>query len=202
MTRPRRLVLIAVAALVPVLAGCEAGNNAPTLQFHYPTASAGRVVGQISIRNVFVLGAPLGKSLHRGQSASLFLSLINDGATDKLVKISAPGTAASVAIPAGGIPVVLDHPVNLSGPRPQLILVNLTRTVTSGSTIRLVLTFQKAGAIPLIVPVFPRASHFKTYAPPTTAPGPTASTSATKSKSHSSKAKRGASATPTPSSTP
>ena len=107
---PRRLVLVAVAALIPVLAGCEAGNNAPTLDFHYPTDAAGTSVGDLAIRNVFVLGAPLGRDLARGQSASVFLALVNNGAPDKLISITAPGTAASVTLP-GSIPVVIGHPV-------------------------------------------------------------------------------------------
>jgi copper(I)-binding protein len=163
---PRRLVLGAAAVLIPVLAGCEAGNNAPTLQFHPPTETAGTVVGDLSIRNVFVLGAPLGKSLHKGQDASLFLAIVNNGAPDRLLAISAPGTAASVSLPSGGVPVLYQHPAFLGGPKPQLVLVDLTRPLSGGTTIRLKLTFQKAGLVTMVIPVFPRASHYVTYAPP------------------------------------
>jgi hypothetical protein len=177
---PRRLVLVAVAALIPVLAGCEAGNNAPTLDFHYPTDAAGTVVGDLSIRNVFVLGAPLGRDLAKGQSASLFLALVNNGAPDKLISITAPGTATSVTMP-GIIPIRIGRPVFLTGPQPQLILTDLLRPVGGGSTVRLVLTFQKAGPITLTVPVFARAAHYVTYAPPqpviTPSPTPTPSLS-------------------------
>ena len=166
---PRRLVLGAAAVLIPVLAGCEAGNNAPTVQFHYPTETAGIAVGDLSIRNVFVLGAPLGSHLHKGQSASLFLAMVNNGAPDKLVAVTAPGSATSVSLPTGGVPVSYQHPVFLSGPKPRIVLDNLTRNVTSGSTIRLQLTFQKAGLVSLVVPVFPLAAHYATYAPPTPA---------------------------------
>ncbi len=165
-TLVRRLALGAAAVLIPVLAGCEAGNNAPTVEFHYPTDTAGTVVGDISIRNVFVLGAPLGSSLHAGQSASLFLAIVNDGAPDRLQAISAPGSATSVSLPSGGVPVVDGHPVFLSGPKPQLVLTGLTRALTGGSSIKLQLTFQKAGLVTLVVPVMPRASHYQTYAPP------------------------------------
>jgi copper(I)-binding protein len=185
-TLSRRLVLGAAAVLIPVLAGCEAGNNAPTLQFHYPTDAAGTVVGDISIRNVFVLGAPLGSSLHTGQSASLFLAIVNDGTPDRLQAISAPGTATSVTLPSGGVPVVDGHPVFLSGPKPQLVLTDLTRTVTSGSTIKLQLTFQKAGLVTLVVPVMARATHYVTYAPPqqsAVTPGPSVTPSTTVSPS-------------------
>lgn len=205
---PRRLVLVAVALLIPVLAGCEADNDAPSLQFHYPTDTAGyppdsagsSAMGNLSIRNVFVLGAPIGRNLVKGQSASLFLALINGGGPDKLVSISAPGSATAVSLPAGGVPVVYGHPVFLTGPKPQLVLVDLTRTIRSGSSLRLNLTFQNAGTISLIVPVMPRAVQYETYAPPqptvTTTVSPSVSpTSSATPKSHGSHP----SPTPTPS---
>jgi hypothetical protein len=165
---------VAVALLIPVLAGCEADNNAPSLQFHYPTDTAGyppdsagsTAMGNLSIRNVFVLGAPIGRNLVKGQSASLFLALINDGAPDRLVSITAPGSATAVTLPAAGVPVVSGHPVFLTGPQPQLVLVGLTRTIRSGSSLRLDLTFQKAGTFSFMVPVMPHAVEYETYAPP------------------------------------
>lgn len=195
----RRLVLVAAAALIPVLAGCEAGNNAPTLAFHYPTDAAGTTVGDLAIRNVFVLGAPLGRNLARGQSASVFLALVTNGAPDKLIGISAPGTAASVTLP-GSIPVVLGHPVFLTGPRPRVILTDLMRPVSGGSTVRLVLTFQKAGPVTLVVPVMARAAHYVTYAPPQPTPTPTPSPTASRHrKSHAGpSASPSASASPSP----
>jgi copper(I)-binding protein len=162
---PRKLALVAAAALIPVLAGCEAGNTAPTLAFHYPTDAAGTTVGQLAIRNVFVLGAPLGRNLVAGQSASVFLAMVNNGKPDKLISIAAPGTAASVTLP-GSVPIDLGHPVFFTGPSPRVVLTDLTRPVSSGSTIRLVLTFQKAGPVTLLVPVMARAAHYVTYAPP------------------------------------
>jgi hypothetical protein len=163
---PRRLVLGAAAVLIPALAGCEAGNNAPTVQFHYPTDAAGTGVGDISIRNVFVLGAPLGSRLHIGQNASVFLAIVNNGTPDRLLAVAAPGSATSVSLPSGGVPVISGHPAFLGGPQPQIVLVGLTRNITSGSALKLQLTFQKAGLVTLEVPVMPRAAHYKTYAPP------------------------------------
>jgi copper(I)-binding protein len=195
---PRRLVLVAAAALVPLLAGCEAGNNAPTLEFHYPTDATGTAVGTLSIRNVFILGAPLGRILAPGQSASLFLAVVNGGAPDKLISITAPGTATSVTVPAS-IPVVFGHPVFLTGPRPQVVLTDLTRTVKSGSTIRVVLTFQKAGPVTLLVPVFARAAHFVTYAPPQ--PVVSLTVKATRHPAHG-RSTASPTASPTPSATP
>jgi copper(I)-binding protein len=161
-----RLMLVAAIALIPALAGCEAGDNAPTLNFHQPTDAAGTAVGDLSIRNLFVLGAPLGRDLATGESASVFLSLVNTGAADTLIKISAPGSAAFVTLPPGGIPVKNGHPVYYSGPMPQVVLRDLQRPLLSGSDIKLVLTFQKAGPVTLQVPVLPRELQYATLEPP------------------------------------
>lgn len=190
---PRRLLLTAaVAALVPVIAGCEAGDNAPTLQFHYPTDAAGTVVGGLSISNVFVLGAPLGSALPAGGSASLFFALVNQGPSDRLVSITAPGTATSVQLSGGTVAVPTAKPVFFTGPQPEAVLSGLTRTLTGGSDITLIMTFQNAGPVTLQVPVMARAQHYVTYAPPSPTPSPT-----TTPGHH--KAKPSATVTPTPS---
>ncbi len=185
-----RLVLVAAVALIPAIAGCEAGNNAPTLDFHYPTDAAGTVVGDLSIRNVFVLGAPIGRDLASGDSASIFLALVNTGANDTLLSISAPGTASSVTLPAGGIPIIDGHPVYLAGPKPEIVLRDLTRPLMSGSDIKLKLNFKNAGTVTLQVPVMPRAAQYATLQPPLPAATPTVAAHAS------------AQTTPTPSATP
>jgi copper(I)-binding protein len=195
-----RVVLVAAVALIPVVAGCEAGNNAPTLNFHYPTDAAGTAVGDLSIRNVFVLGGPIGRDLAKGESASVFLALVNTGAPDKLIKISAPGSAASVTLPAGGVPVVLGHPVFYSGPMPQVVLRDLTKPLLSGSDITLVLTFEKAGPVKLHVPVLPRANQYATLQPPLPAAvTPAAAAHASAQTTPTPSASTGASPTPAPS---
>jgi copper(I)-binding protein len=171
-TAGRRLLVLAIAALVPALAGCEAGNNAPTQQWHQPTDGAGIVLDNISIRNVFVLGAPIGSTIRVGHSAGVFLALINNGSADKLVSISAPGTAKSVTLPGGGVSLASQQAVFLTGPAPKVILEGLTRPLTGGSTVRLVLTFRNAASVNLTVPVMPRAQYYSTFAPPTPSPSP------------------------------
>ena len=193
-----RLMLVAAVALIPVMAGCEAGNNAPTLNFHYPTDAAGTAVGDLSIRNVFVLGAPIGRDLTTGESASVFLALINTGAPDRLIKISAPGTAASVTLPAGGIAVVTGHPVYYAGPMPRVVLNDLTGPLRSGSNIVLVLTFEKAGPIRLHVPVLPRANQYATLEPPLPAATAAAAAHASAQTTPTPTASAAASATPSP----
>src|SRR6202012_2410686 len=80
-TRAGRLLLGAgvLALLIPAVAGCEAGENAPTLEFHAAASGAQTVFNGISITNAFVLGAPIGSTVPSGSSASLFVSLYNGG---------------------------------------------------------------------------------------------------------------------------
>lgn len=197
----RRACAIAAAAAIPLLAGCEAGLNAPVLHWHSPTAGANKAVpaasgrGFIAIRNVFVLGAPLNASLPVGSSASVFLAMVNTGARDQLVSVSAPGTATSVTLPAGGVSLERSGTVLLTGPQPEVVLNGLTHTLVNGRNIRLVLRFQNAGSVTLFVPVIAKASYYATYSP---APSPTPTPTATKKHQH-----RGqATATPTATATP
>jgi copper(I)-binding protein len=172
----RRACAIAAAAAIPLLAGCEAGLNAPVLHWHPPTAGASKAIpaatgsGFIAIRNVFVLGAPLNAALPAGGSASVFLAIVNTGAKDRLVSASAPGTATSVTLPAGGVTLERSRTQLLTGPEPEVVLNGLTHTLVNGRNIRLVLTFQNAGSVTLFVPVLTKASYYATYSP---APSPT-----------------------------
>src|ERR1700749_2473603 len=104
---------------VPAIAGCEAGNCAPTLEYHPASAGSQTVVNGIRITNVFVLGAPSGSTLPAGSSASLFMSLFNDGATaDSLESVTAAG-ASSVTLDGGSVALPSETPVNLTGPQPS-----------------------------------------------------------------------------------
>ncbi len=183
----RRACAIVAAAAIPLLAGCEAGLNAPVLHWHPPTAGASKAIpaasgsGFIAIRNVFVLGAPLNAALPAGGSASVFLAIVNTGAKDRLVAVSAPGTATSVTLPAGGVTLERSRTELLTGPEPEVVLTGLTHTLVNGRNIRLVLTFQNAGSVTLFVPVVAKASYYATYSP---APSPTPTPTATKKHRH------------------
>jgi copper(I)-binding protein len=176
----RALAVAAAAALVPAIAGCEAGFNAPTQQWHQPSAGASAVVnGEIRINNVFVLGEAPAFSLPRGGSAGLFLALNNQGAADRLIAITAPGAAAAVQMPGGGVRLGAKQSVLLTGPTPQVILRGLTRRLNGGQHILVVLHFLRAGSVAMQVPVMPRAQWFATYspAPPVMRPSPSGSAS-------------------------
>jgi copper(I)-binding protein len=160
----------ALALLMPAIAGCEAGNGAPTLMFHAASAGAQTVVNGIRITNVFVLGAPSGSTLPAGSSASLFLSLFNDGATDDtLQSISAAG-AASVTLNGGTVALPSEIPVNLTGPQPSAVLNNLSAPLPSGGYVKVTMQFKNAGPVTLQVPVEPQSYYWATYSPAPSAP--------------------------------
>jgi copper(I)-binding protein len=197
----RRAFIVAVAALVPAVAGCEAGANAPTLQWHPPTGGASATLtsgstGQIAIRNVFVLGAPVASSLPAGHSAGMFLALVNTGPRDRLLSISAPGTATSVRLPKHGIVLPDDESVLLTGPVPRVILDNLTRSLGGGEAIPVVLNFQNAGSVTLQVPVMPKSQYYGSFSPAPVTP------TATPTRSRRASASASPTATPSASTTP
>jgi hypothetical protein len=202
----RRLLIGALALLVPALAGCEAGFNAPTLQFHPASFGVSTIVNGITIDNVFVLGPAPGSTLQAGGQASLFMAL-QSPTSDQLTSISAPGAASSVQLGNGPITLSPNTLVDLSGPQPLLSLDGLTNPLSGGETVQLVLHFATAGSVTLMVPVEPAAYEFATYSPP---PTPTASAALSVSLSgHKHKAKKaraqaqpGASADPTASASP
>jgi copper(I)-binding protein len=176
----RRLLVGAIAILVPVLAGCEAGLNAPTLEFHPASYGVSTTVNGIVIDNLFVLGPSLGSTLPAGGQAGAFLSLEAYSA-DQLKSATAPGTASSVQLITGPITLNQDSPVDLSGPHPVIVLNGLTRPLSGGETVQLTLNFANAGPVTLAVPVEPAAYDFATFFPPP-APTPSAATAAHRHK--------------------
>ena len=85
----RRMLFGALAVLVPALAGCEAGLNAPTQDFHPAAFGAYANQNGISISNAFVLGPSLNGPAVAGGRAGVFFAISSqDG--DRLVSISAP----------------------------------------------------------------------------------------------------------------
>jgi len=165
----------ALAVLMPAIAGCEAGNNAPTLEFHAASAGTQTVLNGIRITNVFVLGAPSGATVPAGQSASLFLSLYNgNSSSDALVSASAAGSAASVTLDGGSVALPAYSAVNLTGPSPSVVLKSLSQPLTAGGYVPVTLDFAHAGSVTLQAPVEPQSDYWSTYSPPAS-PSATAS---------------------------
>jgi copper(I)-binding protein len=196
----RRACAVAAVALIPVLAGCEAGSNAPVLHWHPPTNGASATIkeggGEIAIRNAFILGAPPSATLPAGSSASMFVGLVNTGPRDRLVRISAPGSATSVTLPKGGVVLEQNQSALLTGPAPKLILTGLTRSLAAGTYVKVFLTFQNAGTVGLDVPVLARANSYATFSP-----APTASPTLRATARHRRRGTGSATATPSPGAT-
>jgi copper(I)-binding protein len=175
-TAARRLLIgaAAMALLTVAIAGCEAGENAPTLEFHSASSGAHTVFNGITITNAFVLAAPSGASLPAGSSAGLFVGLFNTNTgADQLIGASAPGTAASVSLTSGTVTLPANEPAYLTGPAPELVLNKLTRALAGGTTIPVTLDFAHAGSVTLQVPVEPQSFQWATFSP---APSPTPTT--------------------------
>jgi copper(I)-binding protein len=161
----RRLLFGAVAVLVPVLAGCEAGANAPTLEFHPASSGVSVIKDGITIDNAFVLGSGLGATLPAGGRAGFFAAITATNG-DRLESITAPGSASSVKVTGGTVNLPAQALVNLDGPKPQMVLTGLTSPLAGGELVQLVLNFAEAGPITLSVPVEPRAYDYTSYSPP------------------------------------
>jgi copper(I)-binding protein len=141
-----------------------------------PAAGISVIDNGINIDNAFVLGPGLNSTLPVGGSAGVFVALLSQ-TSETLESVSAPGTASSATITGGPVDLAPQALVNLDGPAPQIVLSGLTRPLSGGETIQLVLTFSNVGAVTLNVPVEPRADTYATYSPPAI-PSPTASASA------------------------
>lgn len=188
----RRMLIGAVALLVPVLAGCEAGTDAPTLQFHNANIGANKVVNGITISDAFVLAGPDATPVPAGSPASFFVGLFNANSNDDtLESVSTNNPSSSATITGGSVTIPSSGSANLTGPEPQIVLSGLPQSLSPGGSISVTLDFAHAGSVQLDVPIEPNDDVFANYSqPPTPAPSTTAPTAP------------GASSTPTGSTTP
>jgi copper(I)-binding protein len=201
-TAAGRLLLGAgvLALLIPAIAGCEAGQNAPTLEFHAASAGAQTTFNGIKITNAFVLGAPAGSTVPSGSSASLFVSLYNNGDnSDTLLSAKAPAAAGNVSLSGGTVALPANSaPVNLTGPEPKVVLENLTKPLRGGTTVPVTFNFQHAGQVTLQVPVEPQSYYWSTYSAPASAPAGGAATGAAPHSTGTATPVTGASSTASP----
>jgi copper(I)-binding protein len=163
----RRMLFGALAVLAPALAGCEAGFNAPTLDYHQAAFGAYAMKNGVSISNAFVLGpSPSGPEVAGGRAGVFLAITAQDG--DKLVSASAPGTASAVQILGGSVRLPAAAPVTLTGPVPRVVLTGLANPLEAGTLVTLDLNFAEAGTITMTVPVQPKAYEYATFSPPPT----------------------------------
>jgi len=213
-TAAGRLLLGAgvLALLIPAIAGCEAGQDAPTLEFHPASAGLQAEFNGIKITNAFVLGAPTGSTVPSGSSASMFVSLYNSNDnSDTLLSATAPAAAGSISLSGGTVALPANSaPVNLTGPEPKVVLEDLTKPLRGGTTIPVTFNFQHAGQVTLQVPVEAQSYYWSTYSAPASAPAggaaagaaPHSTGTATPVTGASSTANPGGTASATPTATP
>lgn len=169
-----RSMLIGGLALlaVPAVAGCEAGNDAPTLEFHNAASGGYSDSTPIHISNAFVLGAPTGQTLPAGGAAGLFLGMFNTGTgADKLESVSAATSggqpvASSVEVTGGSVALPPGQSTNLTGPKPSLVLKGLKAPLQNGSTVVITLQFASAGSVKVDAPVQAQSDFYSTFSPP------------------------------------
>lgn len=202
MTRwKHRMLFGALAVLAPALAGCEAGYNAPTLEYHQAAFGAYASKNGVSISNAFVLGpSPSGPEVAGGR-AGVFLAITSQNG-DKLVSASAPGTATSVKILGGPVSVPAVGSADLTGPVPRVVLNGLANPLQGGTLVKLNLTFAEAGTIAMTVPVQPKAYEYATFSPPPTPPPAATKKKANPSASASASGSASPGATASPTATP
>ncbi|HEY2277347.1 MAG TPA: copper chaperone PCu(A)C [Streptosporangiaceae bacterium] len=208
----RRLMIGGVALVVPILAGCEAGNNSPELEFHPAAGGAYGSADAVTVSDAFILGGQGSTPLAKGGSAGMFLSVYNGGdSADKLISVDATSVAKSVQLTGGSIAVAGQSSADLSGPEPKIVLRNLSKALVSGQTVTVLLTFSNAGSVELNVPIEDRSTYYSTFSPPAPVPSATKRVSvgatspagtATPSTSASASGSASTSATPIPSTTP
>jgi copper(I)-binding protein len=98
------MAIIGAFAVAPLVSACAAGQHPQSVMPTRLTEGVNASVGQIAVRNAFVLGPEPGQRLPVGASAPLYAWIVVRGTSaDKLVGVDAPGVAQSVEIANGGV---------------------------------------------------------------------------------------------------
>jgi copper(I)-binding protein len=186
----RRLACVALVAALPLTA-CAAGYQAETSRVRTTLTSVAGAVGQLTLRNVFLVGPG-----QTGGNIPLYMAIFNGGVTDdKLVSVSAAG--------ATGNHVPVDSTITTGTPRfwndgdgdvPQL--TGLTKNVLVGQTMDLKLVFENAGELDITVPVVTSQPDAQGSPQPGPSPLPSATPSATVTPSDTVSPSESASSTP------
>ncbi len=174
-----RLTRAAAAAhrATTLLSGCGDGEDdqdQPSVVS--PEAGVSGEVGQVAIRDLFVLGGDE-QDLPAGGSAPVYLTLVNrpaGGEPDPTAGTAAAeaDTLESVSSPAARSAEIIGGPVRLPpgqdvriGPDARIVLRDLTQPLDSDAEVALTLKFQKAGPVTLSAPVIERQDSYTTYSP-------------------------------------
>jgi copper(I)-binding protein len=165
----RRILTALLVAAALVTPACAEKRDYNTIAI--PQNEGANVnVGQVMLRNAFLIGGPAGRPLQPGASVPMYLALLNNGrGADKLVSVSAQGVFQGAILPAGGLVVPPNGFVG-GTPTPQVLMTGLVKQLRSGSTVPVRLRFQHTGSTTVQVPVLPPSNWRATYSPWPAAP--------------------------------
>jgi hypothetical protein len=164
---PGLATLFAAVVLALTLGACGAGQVAQTAEQVTSTGGTGGEVGPIQVRNAkIVFDRPIpGDTVYQlGQDAPLQLTILNTAdEPDRLVDVRSPIATSSRIVGdatiVGGQELVAGYPdpvasVTLPGETEiRVALVGLTEPVRSGITYPVEFVFERAGVLPMILPV-------------------------------------------------
>lgn len=165
--RRLRFLIIVPAAVLTVITGCSAGQQAATAEQSTQTAGAGGDAGEIAVRDAqIVFEGPIpGDEVHDpGADAPLQVTILNTGErADTLTGVDSP-VASTVEVDGetrmpGGQALVAgyDDPIAsitlADAEAVRIVLVDLTEPLRAGLTYPVTFSFERAGAVTLELPL-------------------------------------------------
>lgn len=146
-------VVVAVLAGA-VLTGCGAGFDAQTYQERAASRTTNTEVGELALRNIFVLAPEDGNVYEVGSDAEVIITVTNKATeADRLVAVTTPA-AAEVVVLSGGTPGELEVPGRGSTQNEiTLLLTGLTAQLHTGEFISMSFRFANNGTVEALVPV-------------------------------------------------
>ena len=154
MSLPRRPLtrVAASAAVLLLLTGCGTGLQAQTYLEKSTADSTNDAIGFLAIRNLAVLGPPVGTAWPAGSDAAAKITVVNEGGEeDRLLTASTPAAAAVLVV--GPSPTLTVPPLGTSAPGYGLVLEGLTAELPGGTYIEMTLSFERNGSKTMLVPV-------------------------------------------------
>ena len=162
MNRALRAATMGALLLSPIaLAACSSGQVTQTSTQDRDKSGPQAEVENITVRSV-VLEYPSSGRYDEGDDAELTAAVVNNGTEpDTLISIEGEdfegiraigGDTQAVSDSSGfstelNLEVPADEPVFLGGDGPTILLENLSRSLTSGQSIELTMTFETAGEV-------------------------------------------------------
>jgi periplasmic copper chaperone A len=161
-----RWALLAALAVLVFVAGCAAGQRAPSSSEISTIDGVNANIGSMQVRNLGLAAPPTTSGYAVGDSAQLVFAMVNTGARDdqltsvtspvassatstSVSPVASPTTSAARAQPRAFVPISVQPgelvPVGYGSPAATVTLVGLTKPLISGQTLVVTLGFRNAG---------------------------------------------------------